>query len=106
MGFMAGRAGVFAMRDGGIAGSVATLDETQSAQGPDRGSTKARRVVLLDAIDKTKVDANAKEAWQQRGEAFFRRQRRKQANGTGEAAQGPVVDVEGVAPVGGGAEAG
>ncbi len=46
MGFMAGRAGVFAMRGGGIAGSVATLDETQSAQGPDRGSTKARRVVL------------------------------------------------------------
>ena len=46
MGFMAGRARVFAMRGGGIAGSVAALDETQSAQGPDRGSAEAPRVVL------------------------------------------------------------
>ncbi len=31
MGFMAGRVGVFAVRGGRIAGSVAALDETQSA---------------------------------------------------------------------------
>jgi len=85
---------------------TAQLGELVAATGADALDAETLAGVLLDAIDKTKADASAKEAWQQRGEAFFRRQRRKQANGTGQAAQGPVVDVEGIALVGGGAEAG
>ncbi len=79
---------------------------TIRATGADALDAETLAGVLLEAIDRAKADASLKEAWQRRGEAFFRRQRRKQANGTGEAAARSVVDREGVAPGGSGAEAG
>ena len=85
---------------------TAQLGELVTATGADALDAETLAGVLLDAIDKAKADASAKEAWQRRGEAFFRRQRRKDANGTGEAAAEPVVDREGAAPVVGGAETG
>ena len=83
---------------------TAQLGELVAATGADAFDAETLAGILLDAIDKAKTDASLKEAWQRRGEAFFRRQRRKQANDAGEAAQGPVVDHEGAAPVAGGAE--
>jgi len=85
---------------------TAQLGELVAATGADALDAETLAGALLEAIDKAKADASLKEAWQRRGEAFFRRQRRKQANGTGEAAARSVVDREGVAPVSGGAEAG
>ena len=82
------------------------LGELVTATGADALDTETLVGVLLDAIDKAKADANLKEAWQRRGEAFFRRQRRKQANDSDDAAPESVVDHEGAAPVGGGAETG
>ena len=82
------------------------LGELVTATGADALDAETLAGVLLDAIDKAKADANLKEAWQRRGEAFFRRQRRKNANGAGDAAPEPVVDREGAAPVTGRAEAG
>src|SRR4051794_23208749 len=38
---------------------------------------------LLDAVDRAKANPGTKEAWQQRGQSFFRRERRAKANGTG-----------------------
>src|SRR3954467_5087714 len=42
--------------------------------------------VLLDAVERVKADPNAKEAWQRRGQSFFRRERRVKSNGTGHTA--------------------
>ena len=41
---------------------------------------------LLDAVEHAKADPGIKEAWQQRGQSFFRRERRAKSNGTGHAA--------------------
>ena len=85
---------------------TAQLGELVAATGADVLDAQALAGMLLEAIDRAKADASLKEAWQRRGEAFFHRQRRRQANGAGDAAQEPVGDRERAAPIDSGAEAG
>lgn len=85
---------------------TAQLGELVTATGADALNAETLAGVLIDALDRAKADASLKEAWQRRGEAFFRRQRRKNANGAGDAAAEPVVDRQGVARVAGDAETG
>jgi len=82
------------------------LGELVAATGADLLGAELLAGILLDAIEKAKADSSAKEAWQRRGEAFFRRQRRKEANNTGDAAQGFGVDRDGATPLSGGDQAG
>ena len=53
--------------------------------------------VLLHAIEGAKADPSAKEAWQQRGQSFFRRERPAKANGTGHATPSAPSDHGGAA---------
>jgi hypothetical protein len=54
--------------------------------------------VLLDAVERAKADPSAKEVWQQRGQSFFRRERRAKANGTGHATPSAPSDHGGATP--------
>lgn len=55
---------------------------------------------LLDAAEKAKADASAKEAYRRRGEAFFRRERRARGpNGPGDAPPGSLGDAGGPTPL-------
>lgn len=58
---------------------VIQLGELVVATGADRIDAETLAGVLLDALDRTS-DAEAKEAWRARGEAFFRRERRARSN--------------------------
>ena len=82
------------------------LGELVAATGADVLGAELLAGILLDAIEKTKADPSVKEAWQRRGEAFFRRQRRKEANNIGDAAQGFGVDHDGATPLSSGDQAG
>lgn len=77
------------------------LGEIVSATGADSLDPETLAGVLLDAIEKAKGDASAKEAWRRKGEGFFRREKRacgSGANGAGDAAQGSAGDLGGAAP--------
>ena len=52
---------------------------------------------LLHAVERAKADPSAKEAWQQRSQSFFRRERPAKANGTGHATPSAPSDHGGAA---------
>src|SRR5215212_850887 len=54
--------------------------------------------VPLDAVERAKADPGIKEAWQQRGQSFFRRERRAKSNGAGHAAPSVPSDHSSTAP--------
>jgi hypothetical protein len=55
--------------------------ELVTATGSDALDLETLAGALLDAIERAKADPSIKEAWQQRGQSFFRRKRRAKANG-------------------------
>ena len=81
------------------------LGELVAATGADALDAETLAGVLLDVVDKAKADVSAKEVWRRRGEAFFRRQRRKEANGAGDAAQGSLEQHKEIALDPGGGQA-
>lgn len=81
------------------------LGEIVAATGADALDPETLAGVLLDAIERVKADVSTKEAWQRKGEAFFRRERRArraEANGATNAATGAGSDLGGAAPLDGG----
>jgi hypothetical protein len=60
---------------------ITQFGELVTATGGDALDLETLAGVLLDAVERTKADPSAKEAWQQRGQSFFRRERRAKANG-------------------------
>ena len=61
---------------------VAQLGALVTATGADAFDPETLAGVLLAAIEDTAKSAEAKEAWRRKGENFFRRERRRKANGT------------------------
>lgn len=77
------------------------LGEIVAATGADTLDPETLAGVLLEAIERAKADVSAKEAWQRKGEAFFRRERRArraEANGAGNADPGVGPDLGSAAP--------
>ena len=71
------------------------LGEIVAATGADTLDPQTLAGVLLDAIETAKKDANTKEAWRRKGEAFFRREKRARgaaSNGAGDALGGADPD--------------
>src|SRR3954451_6711631 len=60
--------------------------ELVTATGGDALDLETLAGALLDAVERAKADPGTKEAWQQRGQSFFRRERRAKTNGTDHAA--------------------
>lgn len=77
------------------------LGEIVAATGADTLDPETLAGVLLDAIEQAKADVSVREAWQRKGEAFFRRERRAkraETNGAGDVAAGTGSDLGGAAP--------
>src|SRR5436190_1250289 len=64
---------------------VIQFGELVTATGADALDPETLAGALLEAIERTKADPGAKEAWQRKGEGFFRRERRAKPNGAGDA---------------------
>lgn len=62
------------------------LGELVAATGADALDPETLAGALLDAAAAARTDAAAKEAWQRKGEAFFRREKRKRAEATDDSA--------------------
>jgi hypothetical protein len=60
---------------------VIQLGELVQATGADSLDIDALAGVLIDAVQRAQDDAKAKEAWRQRGEAFFRGESLARTNG-------------------------
>jgi hypothetical protein len=65
---------------------ISQFGELVTATGGDALDLETLAGALLDAVERAKADPSAKEAWQQRGQSFFRRERPAKANGTSHAA--------------------
>src|SRR3954451_18177314 len=65
---------------------ITQFGELVTATGSDALDLETLAGALLDAVERAKADPSAKQAWQQRGQSFFRRERRAKANGAGHAA--------------------
>ena len=74
------------------------LGELVAATGADAFDPETLAGALLAAIETAKKDADTKEAWQRKGEAFFRREKRKRAHGAGHPAAGTPDERGGPAP--------
>jgi hypothetical protein len=64
---------------------ITQFGELVTATGSDALDLEILAGALLDAVEHAKADPGIKEAWQQRGQSFFRRERRAKANGAGHA---------------------
>src|SRR3954469_9935009 len=64
---------------------ITQFGELVTATGGDALDLETLAGALLDAVERTKADPSAKEAWRQRGQSFFRRERRAKASGAGRA---------------------
>ena len=51
---------------------ITQLGELVTATGSDTLDLETLAGVLLDAVERAKADPSTKEAWQQRGQSFFR----------------------------------
>src|SRR4051812_9992775 len=71
--------------------------ELITATGGDALDLETLAGALLDAVERAKADPSAKEAWQQRGQSFFRRERQAKANGTAHATPSASSDHGGAA---------
>src|SRR3954470_17943721 len=65
---------------------ITQFGELVTATGGDALDLETLAGVLLNAVERAKGDPSIKEAWQQRGQSFFRRERRAKANGGGHVA--------------------
>src|SRR3954466_12771242 len=74
---------------------IAQFGELVTATGADALDAETLTGVLLDAVERAKADPSTKEAWQRKGDSFFRRERRAKSNGTGDAAPGATSDRSG-----------
>ena len=73
------------------------LGELVAATGADALDPETLAGALIDAVEAAKKDSAAKEAWQRKGEAFFRREKRKRATGAGNPAAGAADERDGPA---------
>ena len=64
---------------------VVQFGELVTATGADALDPETLAGALLDAVERTKADPSAKEAWRRKGDGFFRRERRAKPNGAGDA---------------------
>src|SRR4051812_16903661 len=64
---------------------VIQFGELVTATGADALDPETLAGVLLEAVERTKADPSAKEAWRRKGDGFFRREHRAKPNGTGDA---------------------
>lgn len=81
------------------------LGELVAATGADALDPETLAGALIEAVATAKKDTAAKEAWQRKGEGFFRREKRKRANGAGHPAAGAQDERGGPAPEPNGAAA-
>lgn len=81
------------------------LGELVAATGADALDPETLAGALIEAVDRGKKEPAAKEAWQRKGEAFFRREKRKRANSAGHSAAGAPDEHGGPAPSSGSAAA-
>jgi DNA-binding protein H-NS len=65
---------------------ISQFGELVTATGSDALDLETLAGALLDAVERAEADPSTKEAWQQRGQSFFRRERQAKANGTDHAA--------------------
>src|SRR4051794_23547151 len=65
---------------------ITQFGELVTATGGDTLDLETLAGALLEAIERAKADPSTKEAWQQRGQSFFRRERRAKTNGINHAA--------------------
>src|SRR3954452_6150818 len=77
---------------------ITQFGELVSATGSDALDLEILAGALLDAVERAKADPSTKEAWQRRGQSFFRRERRAKANGTDRAAPRVPGDHNSTAP--------
>ena len=77
---------------------ITQFGELITATGSDALDLETLAGALLDAVERAKADPSAKEAWQQRGQSFFRRERRAKSNGTGHTAPSVPSDHSSTAP--------
>src|SRR3954467_14222555 len=56
---------------------VTQFGELVTATGADALDAETLAGVLLEAVERTKADPNAKEVWRRKGDGFFRRDRTK-----------------------------
>ena len=66
------------------------LGELVAATGADALDPETLAGALIEVVERAKKETAAKEAWQRKGEAFFRREKRKRANRAGHPAAGPA----------------
>lgn len=74
------------------------LGELVAATGADALDPETLAGALLEAVERAKRETETKEAWQRKGEAFFRREKRKRANGAGDPAARAADEHGGPAP--------
>ncbi len=77
---------------------VSQFGELVTATGADTLDAETLAGALLDAVERAKADASAKEAWRRKGDGFFRREHRAKPNGAGHAPARAASDHSGVAP--------
>ena len=77
---------------------ISQFGELVTATGGDALDLETLAGALLDAVERAKADPSTKEAWQRRGQSFFRRERRAKANGTNHAAPSVPSHHGGTAP--------
>src|SRR4051794_41972781 len=77
---------------------ITQFGELVTATGADTLDLETLAGALLDAIERAKADPSTKEAWQRKGDGFFRRERRAKSNGTRHALSGATNDPGGAAP--------
>ena len=77
---------------------VTQFGELVTATGADTLDAETLAGVLLEAVERAKADPSAKEAWQRKGDSFFRREHRAKPNGAGHAPARVASDHNGAAP--------
>lgn len=73
------------------------LGELVAATGADALDPETLADALIEVVERAKKETTA-EAWQRKGEAFFRREKRKRAHGAGHPAAGTPDERGGPAP--------
>src|SRR4051794_14831788 len=77
---------------------ITQFGELVTATGGDALDLETLAGALLEAIERARTDPSTKEAWQQRGQSFFRRERRAKSDGTGHVAPSVPGDHSSTAP--------
>jgi hypothetical protein len=77
---------------------IAQFSGLVTATGADALDAETLAGVLLDAVERAKAGPSTKEAWQRKGDSFFRRERPAKSNGAGDTAPGATSGRGGAVP--------